>query len=178
MNTTIDTFNSKRVMIDIETIGVGAGAGILSIGATTFDISKTFYSTIDPADARLYFREDIETLRWWNTKVPFKIKEEAFSGTLTTAEVLNTFFAWLSSIGSKDEVEVWAKGTYFDIAMLEWAYKRFDIAIPWDFRKVMDYRTLANLFPHVKAGSTSKAHIALDDAVIQANHAVDLLNML
>lgn len=176
----MNTSEAKHVMLDLETLGVKPGSVILSIGACTFDHKETFYEKIDIADSLIEgFTEDIDTLRWWNTKTSKEVKEEAFSGTLQAMDVLLMFSGWFDSLGPKDKVFLWAKGTHFDISILEAYYNKLGLHnIPWNFRNVRDYRTLAALMPHVKAQPVAVAHHALEDSKGQATHASQLLSII
>jgi len=170
----------EDVMLDLETVGTSAGCGILSIGASTFDGKEKFYERIDPASSRIYLREDIGTLRWWNSQ-DRQLKEEAFGGTKELVAVLDSFHDWFRSLNNKDykQTFVWGNGADFDLPILGWAYLRVNRPIPWHTYNGRCYRTLKNLMPHVKAPPrASKKHHALDDAIYQAEHAKLILSVL
>lgn len=173
--------DAVNVMIDLETLGTSAGCAILSIGAQTFRSSKSrfYYEKIDPKDSRLYLREDIETLRWWN-KQDARMKAEAFSGVQDLLPVLDDFAAWLKDISKDpDKLFVWGNGADFDPPILAAAYERFDRPIPWKPWHALCYRTLKELLPQVKAPPRASAsHHALEDAIYQAEHAALLLQVL
>lgn len=174
--------DAVNVMLDLETLGTSAGCAILSIGAQTFrspNRSRFYYEKIDPASSRLYLREDIETLRWWNRQ-DRRMKEEAFSGTTELPAVLDDFAAWLKDISSDpDKLFVWGNGADFDQPILAAAYERLDRPIPWKPWHALCYRTLKELLPQVKAPPrASVSHHALEDAIYQAEHATLLLQVL
>lgn len=174
--------DAVNVMIDLETMGTSAGCAILSIGAQTFrspSRSRFYYEKIDPTSSRLYLREDIDTLRWWNRQ-DTRMKAEAFSGTAELPAVLDDFAAWLKDL-SKDpqKVFVWGNGADFDPLILAAAYERLDRPVPWKPYHALCYRTLKELLPQVKAPPrASAAHHALEDAIYQAEHATLLLQVL
>ena len=178
--TSFQDSDAVNVMIDLETLGTSAGCAILSIGAQTFrSPSRFYYEKIDPKDSRLYLREDIETLRWWN-KQDRRMKDEAFSGTKDLLPVLINFAEWLKDISpDPDKLFVWGDGADFDQPILAAAYERFDRPIPWKPYHALCYRTLKELLPQVKAPPrASAAHHALEDAFYQAKHAALLLQIL
>lgn len=174
--------DAVNVMLDLETLGTSPGCGILTIGAQTFRTpgrSRFYYEKIDPASSRLYLRENIETLRWWNNQ-DRRMKEEAFSGTAELPAVLDDFAAWLKDL-SKDpqKVFIWGNGADFDPPILAAAYERLDRPIPWKPYHALCYRTLKELLPQVKAPPrASNSHHALEDAIYQAEHATLLLQVL
>lgn len=112
----------ENVMLDLEPVGTSAGCGILCIGAATFDGKEKFYERISPESSRMYLREDIETLRWWNSQ-DRQLKEEAFGGTKELVVVLDEFYDWFRSLNGKDykQTFVWGNGADFDLPILQWA---------------------------------------------------------
>jgi hypothetical protein len=167
-------------MLDLETLGTSAGCAIISIGACTFDGKEKFYARINPASARLFFREEIDTLRWWNKQDP-QLKAEAFGGTAELVETLDKFHDWFRSLDPIEwkKIEIWGNGADFDLPILGAAYLTMDRPIPWAPFSGRCYRTLKSLLKHVQAPPrASKKHHALDDAIYQAEHATLLLQVL
>lgn len=172
----------RRVMLDLETVGKRAGCGVLCIGACTFADGlprETFYKRIDPASSRIYLKEDLDTLRWWQ-KQDHQLREEAFGGTLDLIFVLDEFHDWFRKLlPNYKDVEIWGNGAAFDLPILGGAYSAVDRPEPWAPYMDRCYRTLKNLLPHVKAPPRASAkHHALDDAIYQAEHASLLLQVL
>lgn len=168
-----------NVMLDLETLGKRAGCAILSIGATTFRTSeplKEFYEKICIDSCKTaQLGADQDTLRWWSLQ-SVEAQEEAFSGTKELKSVLHEFIDYLSSLGPKDQIYIWANGAAFDLPILEAAYVACGIAVPWDFRNVRCYRTLKALFPYVvPPQDNTLKHSAIADAIYQAAHATELL---
>jgi DNA polymerase III epsilon subunit-like protein len=166
------------VMLDLETVGVSAGCGILSIGAVTFDLEKQFHEKISPESCRGVLKESLETLRWWNTQ-PREIKDDAFSGTKGLTFVLLEFSEWFRSLGPVEDTYIWGNGADFDLPILQAAYETIGREKPWKGYNGRCYRTLKNLLPHVKPQvKNAVRHNALEDAKYQARHAVQLLAMI
>ncbi len=167
----------QDVMVDLETLGTGTNALILSIGAQAFQLeTQQLYPQqcirlkIDPVDAqRLGQVIDASTVSWW-----LKQDENArqslssdFQDTLLGA--LRKFTDWLNTYGPR---RVWGNGATFDISILEDAYNLAGIAAPWKFRDVRDMRTIidvaARLGVEVPRVKPTIAHDALADATAQA----------
>lgn len=166
------------VMLDLETVGRSAGCGVLSIGAVTFSLDKQFHEKILPSSFQGILREDIETLRWWNTQQK-EIRDDAFSGTKHINLVLIEFSDWFRNLGPVEDTYIWGNGADFDLPILGAAYEKFDREKPWKPYNGRCYRTLKGLMPHVKAEvKNAVKHNALEDAKYQARHAVQLLAML
>ena len=152
----------SHIMIDIETIGTGPDACILTIAMQTFDpFSRGWY------DRHYYARIDTEsqpdrnieesTLQWWASQ-PAESREEAFSeqGRIPLKQALEEMhpIIWNSDF-------VWANGPTFDMNIIEHAYKSHSMSLPWKFYRVRDARTVYSLYPDLDKGTVS--HHALDD---------------
>ncbi len=157
-------------MVDIETIGVGPAATILTIAAQSFDPFGTgYYPQHYYARVNLESQEnrtiDNGTLDWWATQ-PEAAREEAFKedGRLPLDEALDGLgkLIWTSGL-------LWAQGPTFDCTILEHAYKSYNKSIPWQYYKVRDSRTVFSLWPDLPKPPTS--HHALEDCRRQ----IDLL---
>lgn len=95
-------------------------------------------------------------------------------------QALRLFTEWL---GGTTNVAVWGNGAKFDLSILEAAYMTvpmfgLGVGVPWNFRKEYCYRTLKNLRPECQVTRRGTAHNALDDAINQAAHAIQLLKEL
>jgi len=149
-------------MIDIETIGTGPDACILTIAMQTFDpFARGWY------DRHYYARIDIEsqpdrnieesTLQWWASQ-PAESREEAFSeqGRIPLKQALEEMhpIIWNSDF-------LWANGPTFDMNIIEHAYKSYAMSLPWKFYRVRDARTVYSLYPDLPKPPVS--HHALDD---------------
>lgn len=162
----------KDVMIDLETMGTRAGCAIVSIGAVDFDldtgkIKKRFYSTIrlqTSLDAGLFVESD--TVAWWLTQNEAARKEIAEAKT-SLLNALNQFSNFLGDF-SEHCATVWSHGASFDIPVLEAAYAALRMRLPWSYSNVRDTRTIFDLAGVRPDRSKGTKHIALDDAVAQA----------
>lgn len=170
-----------NVMVDLETLGTRPGCKIMSIGAVVFspagvDIDKSFYIDIH-RDQPL--AEQHDTIAWWEgvRKDNPKAYDRIFGpDTVRTpmAEALTHFAGWINAIGG--EVLVWGNGADFDNPILSAAYTACGMSQPWGPWNGRCYRTLKGLRSDIRLSRKGTHHNALDDAVSQAAHAVDILN--
>jgi DNA polymerase III epsilon subunit-like protein len=171
-----------HVMIDIETVGLKPGCAILAIGATTFSyqasIQHKFYAVISTdSSEKAGFEFDTETLRWWNSQ-DAALRTENLSGVIGIQSAMIDFHRWLTQLAKEEDLYVWGNGAGFDIPILEYAFREFNIPAPWNFRNVRCYRTLKSLFGHFISGSMpmqGTKHLAIDDAIYQAQCAAVML---
>lgn len=175
------------VMLDLETLGIGPGCSVLSIGAMPFDhvgkfIGPGFYRVISRASCLGFgLVEDPNTLKWWEEQSetardilnpPVLDVEDLFT-------VLRDLGGFLSDISPIDGVRVWGNGADFDNAILAHCYRTIGLPVPWPHKGNRCYRTLKALCPNVpKPEAEGVPHHALDDARNQARHAVACLRSL
>jgi oligoribonuclease (3'-5' exoribonuclease) len=165
----------KHIMIDLETMGTRHDAPILSIGAVAFDpdtgaLGATFEANIDPSDALANGKLSGDTLKWWMAQGD-EARRAAMSGTSPLFASLYNLANWLRDT-SGPEARVWGNGATFDITILERAYAKLGLEIPWHFRNVRDCRTIAEvakgLYPDIPRPAHLVGHKAVDDAIYQA----------
>lgn len=172
----------QDLMIDLETLGTGVDAPVISIGAAFFDIEKkligdTFYMVCDVADQMdsKVRHADSSTIKWWMSQGN-AAKQVFKDGHKPTKEVLETFRAWImahagSRAQSTKKCNPWGNGSSFDITLMETLFKDYGVQCPWLYYNVMDLRTfrrfVANGAKVEKLEGTN--HNALDDAVNQIN---------
>ena len=139
----------RDIMIDLETLGTGSDAMILTLAAVEFNpetggTKRMFYKKVDIDSYKPYtgcFTMNGSTLTWWMTKAPAAAREEAFSGERTSLKtVLEDFDAWLKSI--QDTIRVWSHGSSFDISILTHSFTILGLEIPWQYWNIRDTRTL------------------------------------
>ena len=163
------------VMIDIETMGLGTNAPILSIGAAAFDlfedgIKATFHQGISLEDSMTVGRRPTaSTILWWlqqDDAARKQVRQKCETGgTLTSA--LRAFDAWTKSLPGISYV--WGNGANFDIAILEQAYLDESMRTPWGYRNVRCFRTVMSEFGiETDWVEPRVAHDALADAEAQA----------
>lgn len=163
-----------RAMLDLETLGQSPGSVIVALGAVKFGaegVGREFYRRIDPqscVDAGL--RMDVSTVMWWLQQSDAAREEIARPGQ-SLKEVLSAFAGWLD-----DDTEVWGNGSDFDNAILAAAYGAIGEPPPWKFWNNRCYRTVKNIHPEVPLERRGVAHNAVDDAVTQALHLLEIFD--
>ena len=141
-----------HVMLDLETMGNGPTAAIVSIGAVKFDPlgpeppcdmrgPTGFYERVSLfTSVRAGLAMDADTILWW-----LKQSEDA-RASITAEEgiplssALYGFSEWLG-----DARFVWGHGAGFDPVIITSAYKAAGRLMPFDFRNVRDTRTILGL---------------------------------
>lgn len=175
----------NHVMIDLETLGTQPGSVILSIGAVLFDQKKPISTCLGEElyvvvnrksceDAGLTISQD--TLDWWKKQSPEarKVLSEAESG----GDALKTALVALAKFipaGAK----IWSNGANFDQPLLDVAYNKVGVNLPWKYWNSRCYRTVLSLCKEEKQfrPPTVLAHNALEDAKWQARHMVNVAQL-
>lgn len=177
-----------NVMIDLETLGVGSSAAILSIGAVKFDPHaaegvhtdatnpeyKHFFCSIAPQsciDAGLELQG--AAITWW-------LEQGDEARTVLMAEphyelqqALGEFWAWFGT----ESLPTWGNGSAFDCVVLRNAFIKLHGVAPFVFRDERCYRTVRAMFPLEYVPST-QLHHPLHDAIAQATHLQKLYRYL
>ena len=171
-----------NVMLDIETLDTRSTSVILSIGACQFDENGVIHNTLHKRiDIDSCLRRGLtvggHTILWWMDQ-----SEEA-RRNLTQGEIcsLEQALSALSSFIKQGDV-VWANGANFDVPILENAYEKCNMATPWVYYNVRDYRTVSKLVPkdefnRIRSQPTLK-HNALEDAMAQARTLVNVIEWI
>ena len=169
------------IMIDIETLGKGPRAAILSIGGVVFDIKTgdikdTFYKAASLESCLHEGMEvDSETILWWLSndlqEVRVEIAKECGEDAQDIMEVLCDLFDFIES-HRKDgnAMRVWFKPPHFDAVIIESAFDLFYMELPWKYYELMDLRTLTKIYTGKKPEFQVEGnkHNALYDATLQA----------
>jgi len=161
-----------HLMIDLETVGLSSNAGIIQIGAVSFDqneITGIYHSLVSAESCeRRGLTVDKDTLSWWNRQDP-ELRKYVFSGTKDIAEVLEEF---LSGFPDARQYQVWSNGADFDLPIIKNALEVCGFRYPFDFRKHRCFRTLKALVPpvvYLEVPPNTKPHDALQDAMHQTH---------
>lgn len=171
----------KNIMVDLETLGKGSNAVIVSIGAVAFDetgLGATFYRNVAPQSCvDIGMTIDVDTIMWWMKQGDDARKALTLPGD-PIYKVLAEFRDYVNHCAPADEVALWGNGATFDNVILGTAYKLCDLERPWAYWNDRCHRTLKNLFPDIPAPKPKVAHNALEDAIAQALHASQILAKL
>ncbi len=165
-------------MLDIETMGTAPGSAIVSIGAVRFDetgILDTFYRRISLQSCLEHgLGMDAETVLWWMQENAEPRMELVRGDQVQLHAALCDLYAFVGP----DAYEIWGNGSDFDNALLQEAYRRCKLRLPWNYKANRCYRTVKNLFPKVKAPTSGVKHNAISDAINQALHLIEILKVM
>ena len=152
---------SSHLMVDIEGLGTGPDAAILTIAAQSFDPFATGYHnrhyyariTLESQENR---RIQDDTLAWWATQPEAQKEAFAEDNRIPLDQSLDELYrlAWQHDY-------IWAQGPTYDVNILEHAYKSYNKTQPWQFYRIRDSRTVLSLWPGRPVPPTS--HHALED---------------
>jgi hypothetical protein len=166
----------SSLMIDIEGLGTGPDATILTIAAQSFDpFGNGYYDRCYYARITLESQENraIEqgTLDWWSTQKEAQAEAFMEEGRVPLDQALDSLYklAWQHKF-------IFANGPTYDMNILEHAYKSLNMALPWRYFSVRDSRTVFSLVPSLAKYPAS--HHALEDCRRQCNLLWDSLEYL
>lgn len=169
----------SHVMLDLETMGNGATAPIIAIGAVVFDANgtdETFYTQVSlESSMALGLKPNASTILWWlqqsdEARSAFKGNDKAPD----LGEALGQFAAWFAPVGGQ---QLWGNGASFDNAILAHSYRVAGIPQPWKFWNDRCYRTMKSIYSAVPVERKGTHHNALDDAISQAEHLIQICNV-
>lgn len=172
----------KNLMIDIETMGIKNNAAIISIGALFFSKNGTgsnFYKKINLQSCLDYnLSIDASTIIWWMQQ-SLEARQEFFNNNMEESiyNVLFDFSSFIYKYTTSEDLYVWSNGIHFDITILENAYQKCGIKIPWKYNHIRDFRTFKEFsYKPIEIPKDRNAHNALEDAIWQAEYAVEIMN--
>lgn len=188
-----ELLNQRWAMLDIETLGLKPGCGIMSIGAVNFGLDRQeslleeanqFYVAINGFDMQnLGFRTDPETLRWWKKEPIWKDLSAEIRDSQIGVHRACTKLAHFLETARPDKV--WANAPIFDIEMLRYTFKRMKLEFPVAYRQEMDFRTVMELAypqrdmrPPPAFRDRFSSHHALGDSMEQALQTIQALRKL
>lgn len=165
-------------MCDIEAMGTRSNAPIVSVAMVMFDIATetmgaSFCKQIHLATAmRDGAVPDAGTIMWWMRQGD-NVRRPIWSGGEDIRDVLRDLSIWLGQQCRPEDVRPWGNSNRFDLGILESAYKRAHIPLPWRWNNERDFRTVRNLNPQVPYNTDDKgegAHDPLVDCRFQVEH--------
>lgn len=165
------------IMIDIETLSTRNDAVILTIGAVKFNVNKELdktkqlYMRINLQSCKdLKMHTDRSTVKWWqeqSKEARYEVFEHPDRIDIKDALVKLAEFV-------KDGKYIWANSPNFDCVILENAFNKCKLEVPWKFWNLRDCRTVyglarlnLNTFRKNVTMTVKTDHNALDDCIIQ-----------
>lgn len=168
-----------NVMIDIETMGTAPGCAVLSIGAVCFGAigcGASFYEPISlPSCTAAGLTINAESVNWWMMQSDAARRAAIQPDARPLTDVLISFSEWFTTHSGE---KVWCHGASFDVPILCEAFRVCELDLPWNYCYVRDTRTLYDLAGVAPDRTKGIHHHALDDAVSQAEAAIEAYQKL
>ncbi|MFS1891803.1 3'-5' exonuclease [Vibrio lentus] len=176
-----------HVMLDLETMGNGSNAAIVSIGAVAFNPSNgqlgaEFEEVINLNSAAYYSDIDAPTVTWWlsqgdEARAIF-LKETPKS---SLKDALLEFNQWLADLGESKDICLWGNGAGFDNVILMNSFKATRIRPNFIHWNDLDVRTIVRMGRDILGINPKETlvregvhHSALDDAKFQAQYVSEI----
>jgi len=157
-------------MLDIETLGTGPDAPVLSAAVVFFDpeTEKTF------EQAKFIFNVTLQTTRvidfttvtWWINQSP-----EARAHWMNVKEY-NTLEQFVQFCETHSKVTWWANSPAFDEVIMSSLLRDADERVPWKFWTWRDVRTIRNFLFNQTKPNNNNVHDPLADCLAQ----IELVN--
>lgn len=173
-----------HLMVDLETMGSGPDAPIVSIGAVYFDPSTgntgaEFYQVVSLESSMSFgMKPDASTIQWWlkqSSEARSAILVDEAMGLRETLELLADFIAENAANGSHT-VQLWGNGCSFDNVIIRRAYALTETPFSVPFWNDRDVRTMVELGksvginPRFDIPFEGDMHNALSDARHQVKY--------
>ncbi len=170
----------KNVMLDIETLGNQSYSVITSLGAVEFDIEtgetgREFWQNIDVQSCLdVDLKVNSSTIKWWFNQTK-EAQDQMFKNAKPLKTVLSNFSNWID----RDSI-VWGNSCRFDCGILQNAYDKVGIKLPWKYQNERCVRTLLMFEPDIKdtIEFEGTAHNALHDCYFQIKYCTQIYNKL
>lgn len=176
------------VMVDLETLGTGPHALILSIGAVPFTLGS--HEVIPENDERLFYHViypesayrnggmiDPDTVMWW-LEQSFEARNALINPSVEPVSIhaaLQEFVNWIAAYtNGEKKVRIWGNGAAFDNVILRSAFENAGIIPPWKFWNDRCYRTVKASNRGVPCERYGVHHHALWDAYTQTVHLLEM----
>lgn len=170
----------NNIMLDIESLGTGNDAAVVSMGAVCFDPftgevqprEEAFYVRIDPLDP-LIGEVTPSTVQWWmrqNEAARAEIADLSLE-RLSVVKACRAFRQWVGVNGFPEIL--WSNGPTFDETITRSLFKRAKVKYPTHFRGSSCCRTRARLAKEL--GYDAHAISVVDDALVSHNALDDAI---
>ena len=163
--------NDNMVMLDIEGLGVGRDAVVVSVGAVRFNLDtgkilNTQYWDLGLKEQQRKGRViSADTVCWWARQTP-----DVLSALTNTPRYPIEIFIKEFNQFIEGKCFFWAKGTNYDLEILTNLYQMYDQQSPFRYSKWVDarvYYMLGKRLGILPKKERTGAHNALADAIFQ-----------
>jgi len=167
------------LMIDLETLGTGADAIVVSIGAVLFDpktgqCGAEFYRKLDFQDQIDKGRKPTQgAVEFWinQSKEAQKVFQEE---GIPTSKALEEFKAFILANSNEYDCRPWGNGPSFDLTIMETLLSDFKVTCPWRFYNIRCLRTFKEyIYDGKDLVREGTHHHALDDCKHQIKVVVE-----
>jgi hypothetical protein len=167
MNNQFETVKWTDVMVDLETLGTGPDARVLSVGAVCFDrvlgaLGPRFYVEVRDAGGAI----DVETVRWWSKRESEGFVMPGAEEFVEPVEAVGRLAKFLKEHWDEKEGRMWSWGIDFDLVILRGLIERSGVAVRWQHWNQRCARTFCAEAGVRREGKVM--HHALEDAVQEA----------
>lgn len=185
------------IMLDLETLGTGNNAAIVSIGAVAFMADEPgqfnalftnspellersglgFHRRIDLPRSKFPGDIDPISVEWWLTQSDAARAALLATPRVTLGTALDDFTTWIEKNFNKPrKLRLWSNGPTFDEIILRAAFTRYGVDFPLSYRASRCCRTMIEMAElhgwqrneFKQLSSDILKHNALHDAVFQA----------
>ena len=156
-------FECTDIMLDLETLGTGNNALILSIGAVWFnpyvrqtakemlESNPLFFTAISINDSLFHnFDIDTSTLDWWKSQSD-KARGFVFypheDDVKNVAAALDAFWMACCKTSDRETTKLWGNGVTFDNLILQNYHTKMGREFPIHYKNWRCFRTLRSIFP-------------------------------
>ncbi|WP_048794726.1 MULTISPECIES: 3'-5' exonuclease [Serratia] len=176
----------RHIMLDLETMDNRPSAAIVAIGAVAFDLAsgtlgKRFYQRVDLENSQKHGGTiGADTVKWWLRQSAEARSEIATDDAVTLGCALGELQCFIMRNGAIEDVRIWAKGTDFDLPIINTALASVGLTPVWRFWNARDVRTIeeaakdAGMDLHTAVPFDGAKHNALDDAIHQAKTVIHI----
>lgn len=170
-----------NLMVDLETLSLSNDACIVSAGLVVFSSTKileTYSAGIKDLEDQVRKGSHIspDTVIWWlkqsdaaRHSLIRSIEGPSMVAPIKTIELLNNISVLFVNCKA-----IWSKDSCFDINILERAYQRYELPIPWKYHQRRCVRTLFEEWPQVPKVMPTVKHDPLDDAKAQTTTILNI----
>lgn len=151
-----------HLVLDLETLGTGDNAAVVSIGAAFVGGPSAVWRIL-PFEAMSHGETTQSTLDWWAKQCA--AAREELTGTLTTEQAVRGLKEWALANGFGRSSTIWGKGPSFDCVLLKNAMARANVLSFWQFWQERCVRTVLQMVPEANSlAFEGTPHKAEDDA--------------
>jgi len=165
------------VMLDLETLATEPDAIVASIGAVKMDMDtnevllhETFHCTLHWVDQHRKGRAcHPATFRFWMKQDKEAQATILWDPSMTNEETLTLFTHFMSGVDG-----LWGNGADFDCTILRSLFNTYEMRVPFKWWQHRCFRTMKNISSVDEPMREGVHHYALDDAIHQAKHLMEI----